>query len=239
MGLTIHYTLHGPVRCDSEKALSLVRKFRRRALAFKAEGRVEEVSEIGHDPEFLVWCSDYIPFPCEGEDDGTNYVMLDPEEGHLLRIVLGEGSESLKIGLCRYGSRVTHPKTGAEIILRKPAWRLSAFCKTQYASVKGMDNFLRCHTAAADLLREWKALGGRARVSDEGGYWPHGDEESLRGHLERMNRIVAGFAGYLKDRSPADGSGTIQSPIFEHPQFEHLEAEGREMLGDSFLPPEV
>jgi hypothetical protein len=40
-----------------------------------------------------------------------------------------------------------------------------------------------------------------------------------------MNRIVAGLGGALKDAADNDGP-TIQSPIFAHPQFELLEAEG-------------
>jgi hypothetical protein len=40
-----------------------------------------------------------------------------------------------------------------------------------------------------------------------------------------MNRIVAGFAGLLADTLEPDGHRTV-SPIFDHPEFEHLEGEG-------------
>jgi hypothetical protein len=41
-----------------------------------------------------------------------------------------------------------------------------------------------------------------------------------------MNRAVAGMAGALRDFDGEKGAAGVQSPIFAHPQFEHLEAEG-------------
>ncbi|MDQ5978064.1 MAG: hypothetical protein QG602_1036, partial [Verrucomicrobiota bacterium] len=39
--------------------------------------------------------------------------------------------------------------------------------------------------------------------------------------------IVAAFAGAMKDATEdAPGGASVQSPIFVHPQFERLEAEG-------------
>ena len=47
-----------------------------------------------------------------------------------------------------------------------------------------------------------------------------------------MNGIVAGLAGALKDAAEDDGGPPVQSPIFAHPQFERLEAEGVERVGE-------
>jgi hypothetical protein len=50
----------------------------------------------------------------------------------------------------------------------------------------------------------------------------------LRSRSERIgfDRIIAGFAGRLADTLEPEGHGT-ESPIFDHPEFEHLEGEGR------------
>ena len=39
---------------------------------------------------------------------------------------------------------------------------------------------------------------------------------------------MASAAGALKDLSEAQGGPAVESPIFAHPQFEHLEAQGAE-----------
>ena len=42
-----------------------------------------------------------------------------------------------------------------------------------------------------------------------------------------MNRVVAAAAGARKDcAGEADRESRVQAPIFAHPQFERLEAEG-------------
>jgi hypothetical protein len=43
-----------------------------------------------------------------------------------------------------------------------------------------------------------------------------------------MNGIVAAMGGVLKDTGD---SPVVQSPIFRHPQFEHLEHKGAQELG--------
>jgi len=47
----------------------------------------------------------------------------------------------------------------------------------------------------------------------------------LKRTLEKNNQLVAALGGALKDRSPAHDS-RVESPIFAHPHFERLEAEG-------------
>ena len=64
------------------------------------------------------------------------------------------------------------------------------------------------------------------KVSDEGEYWPGRNEAKLRRNVEEMNCAIAGAAGAMKDFDKATGAAGVQSPIFAHPQFEHLEAKG-------------
>ena len=66
-------------------------------------------------------------------------------------------------------------------------------------------------------------MGLTVEINDEGEYWPGRDEAALRLNVGQMNGAIAGAAGAMKD---AAGDDSIQSPIFAHPQFEHLEAEG-------------
>ena len=77
-----------------------------------------------------------------------------------------------------------------------------------------------------DLLNEGRRLGCRVTITDEGEYWPRRNEAKLRRNVEQMNCAIAAAAGAMKDHDKATGAEGVQSPIFAHPQFEHLEAEG-------------
>ncbi len=66
------------------------------------------------------------------------------------------------------------------------------------------------------------------KISDEGDYWPRRSERVLREEIESMNRLSAAAAGTMKDAFEDDGG--VQAPIFAHPQFERLEAEGAGLL---------
>lgn len=104
-----------------------------------------------------------------------------------------------------------------------------ACCKTQYASLHGWESFRRCHLAAVDLALAGQSLGLDVRIEDEGGYWPGRNEVALRAAVERLNRLVAGLAGALKDVEDASGRApSVESPVFEHPAFERLEAEAQD-----------
>ena len=87
------------------------------------------------------------------------------------------------------------------------------------------------------------------KVIYEGEYWPGRNETALRQNVEQMNGAIAAAAGAMKDFDRAKGAACVQSPIFAHPQFERLEAEGaarghatalRKVLSKSgsFAPPE-
>ncbi len=90
-----------------------------------------------------------------------------------------------------------------------------------------------------DLALAGKTLGLDVRIEDEGGYWPGRDEVVLRAAVERLNRLVAGLAGALKDAEDDSGRGlSVESPILGYPSFERLEAEAQDgedagKLGDA------
>src|ERR1035441_185459 len=106
-------------------------------------------------------------------------------------------------------------------------WRLAGFSKTQYASLHGWEHFQRCHCTVVNLLAASRTPELRVKISDEGDYWPRRSLAKLRQNLDHMNGLVAAAAGALKDHyEGAEGAKRVQSPVFAHPQFERLEAEG-------------
>lgn len=222
MGLTIHYKLRLTTRISRVDAEALVHNARRRAQALVRRRGLESISPVQPaDPED--------PWHCKfvTEKRGDDFVGYDvpPICGWLFFVHLGLGCESALFGLC------LHPPT-IDTGRRKlrtgcTGWGYSGFCKTQYASQHGPENFLKCHRAVIDLLLIWERLGVTVTIKDEGGYWPGRHEAKLLGECGQMNRMVAALGGALKDA--ADDGETVarmQSPIFEHPQFEKLEAEG-------------
>ncbi len=224
MGLTIHYKLKGPVRTTDAKIWALVGAMRTRAVAMKRAGRVEAVGAIKSGAKDFLWLSEWVMI--REDEHTTRGVEVPVVKGYVFTVTLGEGSEPLRLGLCQYPARVRDRSTGRMRVVRGTGWRLSAFCKTQYASLQGWKNFHRCHTAAVDLLAGLGELGLRVEISDEGDYWPGRDEAGLRRKIDEYNGIVAAFAGMMKDAGDEDGNVPVQSPIFAHPQFERIEAAG-------------
>ena len=224
MGQTIHYKLKGPVQASDTKILELVGAIRTRAAAMKRAGRVESVGAIKSGAKDFLWLSEWLMI--REDEHTTRGVEVPVVKGCVFTVTLGEGSEPLRLGLCRYPARVPDRVTGRMRVVRRTGWRLSAFCKTQYAGLHGRENFRRCHTATVDLLASLSELGLAVEITDEGEYWPGRDTASLRRKIDQYNGIVAAFAGMMKDASDDDGGAPVQSPIFAHPQFERIEAEG-------------
>lgn len=226
MGLTLHYRLKGPLVASDDRARALATAMRTAAQKFKRAGRIAAVGTLCSEPETLRWVSEWMQVPVPGEAHTVRAIEVPAATGLIFHVDLGEGSEPLRLGLCRYPARVKDPLTGRPRVVRRRGWRLSGSCKTQYASLHGWEHFRRCHVAAVDLLVAVSDLGVEVEINDEGGYWPSRDESELRRSVDRMNGIVAAFAGALKDVTDETGGAPVQSPIFAHPQFERLEAEG-------------
>ena len=224
MGLTIHFKLAAPPETNAAQAREIVRRLRQRALRDRAAGRVDAVLPLGEDTKALQWGRTWRCFQIRSQPEFSHTVELMPLEGFVLAVKPGKGCEPLWLGLCRYPLTVVvegrRRRTGLG------GWRWEGFCKTQYASLQGWEHFRRCHLAVLGLLDAARRLGCRVEISDEGEYWPGRNERALRQNVEEMNRAVAAVAGTLKDRDGEQGTADVQSPIFAHPHFERLEAEG-------------
>ncbi|MGD1086101.1 MAG: hypothetical protein ABSA47_15305 [Verrucomicrobiota bacterium] len=215
MGLTIHYTLSARHLTSGTEARGLVAQAR----VFARESKADSVSALMRVGPGFPRAREWLLIPHPG---GETCVDVPLESGHVFTVVLGSDSEHLLLGLCRYPATVRH--RGRELPTKLgEGWRLCSFCKTQYASLHGWEHFFRCHKTAIELLSFWRSLGVEVRISDEGGYWPRRSESALRRNLDEMNGIVAAMSGALKDGA---GGQSVESPIFQHPQFERLEAEG-------------
>ena len=226
MGLTLHHRLSAPAGLSARGAAALVRRLHTVAKKLAAAGRVAEVLPISSDRTDLdQWANAWRILPHPDQPDTSFGVQIPPDAGWIFPVSLGDDCELLWLGLCRYPATVPH---GNRTIATRlgPRWQFAGSCKTQYASLHGWENFVRCHTAAVDLLLAARALGLRVKLTDEGGYWPHRRLALLRERLDRLNGIVAALAGAVKDATDETGGPAVQSPIFAHPHFERLEAEG-------------
>jgi hypothetical protein len=207
MGLTIHYTLKSTARTFAQ-AKPLVADLRKAAcdLPFKeVEPLIEYEAAPGEADDYPAGLFHATPFVSRGE----KWRQLQPRQLIAFRVHPAAGSESAEFGLARYP--------------RHPGWLWRAFCKTQYASAPqhgGLTNFLRCHVSLVKLLDRALELGLAVEVSDEGRYWDERDTHALAREIGQWNELVAGLGGAMKDAlGPA-----VASPIFEYPDFEHLEA---------------
>lgn len=220
MGLTIHYRLCPPSPCDHLVARQLVEESRRRTVRLLKRRGFGTVSAIQRAEPENPWLVQSV-LRRRGQD--TFGYAVPPLEGWVFNVNPGPDCESVTLGLCRYPASITHQ--GRRMKTPSAGWNLQSFCKTQYASLHGWDEFRRCHVLVIDTLLIWQRLGVGVSITDEADYWPGRHETALRENLNQMNRIVAGLGGALKDAAD-EGGPKIQSPIFSHPQFEILEAEG-------------
>lgn len=234
MGLTISYQIK--IRAQDTPtglvdALALVKRSHRMAQRLRRDGGLKSVGPIRHDFAVLEWKP--ILKRRFDADCGWRRKMIYPQEGWLFMVDVGEGCETLELGLCRY------PYTGAYLGPRRwrrwhspenAVWQVAGFCKTQYASCHGWEHFRRCHLAVIKLLAFWQTLGAKVVIHDEGGYWPRGSERALARNLAEYDQGMAAFAGALQDTLAARGEQPA-APILSHPQFERLEAQGAERHG--------
>lgn len=235
MGLTLHYGLKPPVGIRKpDKILALVENLRQRAMDLPFEECDDELLHlVGKDCEFD-------PDGSTDKDDSTRWLKiqaceyLDVETGgprrycHVFPSEIiafecwpGVGCESMNVGFCRYPRTISI--RGKTYATRLGGWRWGSFCKTQYASNIGVKHFLHCHNLVCVLLDVATELGFRVTVKDEGEFYQDRDLDALAKQVGQWNAMIAGMAGRLKD---AFGAASIESPITDHPAYEHLEAEG-------------
>jgi muconolactone delta-isomerase len=238
MGLSVHVRVHAPASLDEPAVRAIVARWHGVAEGLAAEGRIDRVFELSNETADLdQFATAWISVPVAGDPDACAGVAVAPIEGWIFLVQLGKDSEPLVLGLCRYPATAKAPGGEGWISSGKnEGWHFLASCKTQYASLHGWELFRRCHVAAVDLALAGQTLGLEVRIEDEGGYWPGRNEVALRTAVERMNRLVAGLAGALKDAEDDSGKGlSVDSPILEHPAFERLEAEAQNSADASKL----
>ena len=238
MGLTIHYELRAPAGETEFIARERLAALRARALELPFRG-VSELVQYSETDLTGPWPMKGLAFPrledvvyaaarseradiyrqgsAIAEDDCTrlDVPLAFPIYAVGFAVAPGPGSEPAAFGLAT---------------LRPPGtlgWSWHSFCKTQYASVHGDENLLRCHQSLIALLDSARMLGVEVSVHDETGYWDSRDSDQLLERVADMNRIVARFGGAFVDhvRDAGVDSRQVEGAIFEHPDFERLESE--------------
>ena len=229
MGVSIHYTLSAPAALKPAEALALVERMRAVALDMQRRRRVKSVSIIANDTADALFEGRQFPSVRSGFESRKYLPEVRPKRGAVFLVDAGKDCEPFHIGLFKYPARVTSCETNNNECQTKMgwAWQFHGHCKTQYASLHGWAHFRRCHVAVVDFLAALRPLGITVEISDEGQYWPSRSARNLREEVGMMNRLVAAGAGAIKD---VCNDGSVQAPIFAHPQFERLEAEGTNLL---------
>ena len=141
-------------------------------------------------------------------------------------VVPGEECEPAVFGFMAPGARCE-----AFDDLHPGEWFWSGCCKTQYASMISDDHLVKCHDGLVRVLDHAATLGISVEVTDETGYWEHRSTEELTRVTRDMNRLIARFAGEMDLRLGEEHR--IDAPIFDHPDFEHLEMEDFELFGQA------
>ena len=220
MGLHLNFELRLPAVLSRAQVIDRLELLRAFALGipvsrvtplFGADHSCSEEEEPSDRLEgfFRLWTSILADPPADDPDASVTW-----DEGSAVGFVVnpGRGSEVAPIGFLR----------GRDDAGTREEWYWHTCCKTQYASVVSEAHLVRCHTALVSILDHAIELGIDVVVRDETGYWESRDTAILVDSVRRMNHIVAMFAGKLSDDMP---SVKIEAPIFEHPQFEHIEME--------------
>ncbi len=221
MGVTIHYSLRLATR-SSAVAERTVRELHAAATRFAKRRGLGDVGPVIPLPEAGMHSSRFV---FVRRRDYLDSINVEPAAGWCFTVDIGDGCEPATFGLGRYpafvadGARRRRTGFGG-------AWTFGAFCKTQYASRGGPEHLLRCHAAVIDLILLWRKAGATVTISDEGEYWPGRDPRTLLRRTEALDQFTAALAGAAKDAAEAAGAPPVVSPIFEHPRFEQLEAEG-------------
>ena len=226
MGLTLHYTLQAKTRTRAQ-VRSMVKKLRARALEMNlAEvGPLRDFPRRSPEGKQRAMPAMYREFYSRLVQRRGDWIAAPPLALVGFQILPAQGSESAWIGLARYPKEVRAP-SGEMVPTKLSGWSYQGFCKTQYASnpqYGGVENFLHAHLSLVALLDDAAELGVRVKVTDEGKYWDDRDRDRLAAEVNSWNTMIASVGGQLKD---ALGGGVV-APIFQFPNFEHLEAKGR------------
>ena len=150
-------------------------------------------------------------------------------------VVEQSGSESATFGLARFADM---GRDVSDESIERPSgigneFRWRRFCKTHYASLStngGWENFFKIHDGICRILDHAESLGMEVDVRDEGKYYENRDGGALKKEIEHWNQLTAAFTGRLKDHLGRPCRGVAL--IADAPEFERLEAQGQQLLGD-------
>jgi hypothetical protein len=217
VGLSIHYELSLPGSTPREAVERIVEQLRRFAATLPIERVTDEIISCDGD---CPWGAIFLPSKGGRRGKTRRLEALEPECAVFFSVFPGAGSESAYVGFARHRP---NPVT-------RGRWFGQWACKTQYASSPahgGVDHFVRCHLALVAILDEAKRLKLGVKVNDEGGYWRGRRLPRLLAMLEKYDQIIARVAGRLKDALAKEGV-SMAAPITERPDFERLEAGGKQ-----------
>ena len=216
MGLEIYYDLHAPTHWLPKRVREIVEEIHDFALTL-GFAEVDAVRRNDQEaPKTMV---------LKEPHDAASPPTVESTEGWSFRTWPGRGCETALFGLCRFPGAIA--VNGVEIPTGwGEGWHYHTGCKTQYADRVSREHFLMCHHGVIAILDAFRARDIEVNVRDGSGYWEHRDDTELAKQLDEWNRIVAAVAGAIKDA--ADELDGVVSPIFSAPDFERMEAEGRE-----------
>ncbi len=227
MGLTVYYNLAFPGDQPEARICGTLEALQRAA---QGPG-VEQVTPLRRitiadcegferqevDLDWLIRC--FAARAVEDPRDCRRALTVAPTVAYGFAAVVGR-CEPVILGLGRYPATIMD--AGTELPTGLEGWSWHACTKTQYASVRSIEHFVRCHRAVIALLDAARALGLEVDVRDDSGFWDHRDEGRLVASVTHWNSIVARLAGRVADGMDATDL-KVESPVFRHPEFERLE----------------
>lgn len=250
MGLTIHYRYNKPQDLTWAQTTKKLLELKEYALSLPSIGLIchKKASEavtkeyLKHykDKNYLVKDYDetlssiichsvrYVPKHNAAENDYSS-MRQAPKRIFFMSFEIGEGCESLEIGLAQY-ARINSTSPRGDVFKAPASMEWRGFCKTQYAnnpSYGGIKNFIRCHLSVCAILEKLIQLGFDVEVSDEGLFWDNHDIEALMKEVQSWDSMIAANFGALKDSHP---NLIVESPITERQDFEQLEHKGQVVL---------
>jgi len=259
MGLTVYYDWKIKADARRARRLVVRWHAQARQLPFDQVSEIYEQDPPSGETDFTLYDHEYrrgsLHLPRK-RADGAEEVVCVPPLHALFFFVRVEGAESAPIGLASHPPVVVHHEDviernadgsergrhfgkGAPIEFatrRRGYYSWHSFCKTQYAGnpkLGGEANFLKAHLSLIELLDQIGTAGAKRRIRDDAGYARHRDVNRLLKSLREWNAIVARFVGGLSDAlrgAVAEQGGAIGAPILDRPDFEHLEAQGIDVL---------
>ena len=107
MGLTVHYQLSA-LNLDTAAARHAVKQGHALALQRRRAGEVGDVSIIRENVAGHPSARQWVMYSVPGSENTFSGIEVQPVEGFLFVVRVGEDCEPLALGLCRYPETVLH-----------------------------------------------------------------------------------------------------------------------------------